>query len=113
MLQPNATPRDVRYPTPWANSTYESHLCHWQTFKDLALSIGFKVDRMEDNTQAALAWIHKTRGQKPKPPFTPSLALGPDAAVMSNNLLSNIDAGFLQVVSARLSKPLLVHERQR
>ena len=105
MLQPKATESDVSYPTPWAPQHSESHLCHWSTFKDLALSIGFKVDKFEDNTAAALAWIHQTRGQKLNPPFTPSLALGKNAALMSSNLLSNIEAGYLQVVSTRLCKP--------
>jgi hypothetical protein len=67
--------------------------------------MGFKVDKFEDNTEAALAWIHQARGQTLKPPFTPSLALGKDAALMSSNVLSNIQAGYLQVVSARLYKP--------
>ena len=71
MLQPKASESDVLYPTPWAHHKNESHLCHWSTFKDLALSIGFKVDKFEDNTQAELAWIHQARGQKLKPPFTP------------------------------------------
>ena len=105
MLQPKANEIDVLYPTPWAQGKNESHLCHWATFKDLALSMGFKVDKFEDNTEAALAWIHQARGQTLKPPFTPSLALGKDAALMSSNVLSNIQTGYLQVVSARLCKP--------
>jgi SAM-dependent methyltransferase len=104
MLQPQARENDVLYPTPWAHNRSESHLCHWPTFKDLALSIGFKVDYFEDKTEPALAWIRQTRGQKLKPPFTPSLALGSSAAVMSSNVLGNIEAGYLQVVSAKLSK---------
>ena len=105
MLQPKTNESDVLYPTPWAQGKNESHLCHWATFKNLALSIGFKVDKFEDNTEAALAWIHQARGQKLKPPFTPSLALGKDAALMSSNILGNIQTGYLQVVSARLCKP--------
>jgi ubiquinone/menaquinone biosynthesis C-methylase UbiE len=104
MLQQQAGENDVLYPTPWAQEKSESHLCHWQTFNDLALAIGFKVDRFEDNTDAALTWIRQTRQQKLKPPFTPPLALGPNAATMSANVLGNIEAGYLQVVSARLSK---------
>ena len=105
MLQPKAAESDVIYPTPWAHNKSQSHLCHWPTFNDLSLSMGFKVDYFEDNTEAALAWIRQTRGQKLKPPFTPSLALGPNAAVMSSNILDNIEAGYLQVVCARLRKP--------
>ena len=105
MLQPKAAESDVIYPTPWAHNKSQSHLCHWPTFNDLSLSMGFKIDYFEDNTEAALAWIRQTRGQKLKPPFTPSLALGPNAAVMSSNILDNIEAGYLQVVCARLRKP--------
>jgi SAM-dependent methyltransferase len=105
MLQPKAAESDVIYPTPWAHNKSQSHLCHWPTFNDLSLSMGFKVDYFEDNTEAALAWIRQTRGQKLKPPFTPSLALGSNAAVMSSNILDNIEAGYLQVVCARLRKP--------
>ena len=105
MLQHQATESNVLYPTPWAHEKNDSHLCHWHTFKDLALAIGFKVDNFEDNTEAALTWMRQTRQQKLKPPFTPPLALGPSAAVMSTNVLSNIEAGYLTVVSARLCKP--------
>lgn len=105
MLHQQATESDVVYPTPWANDKRESQLCHWQAFNDLALATGFKVEHFDDNTAAALTWIRQTRQQKLKPPFTPPLVLGPNAAVMSANVLGNIEAGYLQVVSARLSKP--------
>ena len=104
MLQPHAGENDILYPTPWAHEKGESHLCHWQLFNDLALAIGFKVDHFKDDTDAALTWIRQTRQQKAPPPFTPTLALGANAAVMSANVLGNIEAGYLQVISASLCK---------
>ena len=119
MLQPNALAADVVYPTPWAYQKDESHLCQWSTFERLAIDAGFVVEQFEDDTQSALAWIRKTRAQKlppqpadsavkrkaeAKPRFTPALALGPNAAAMSANVLANIEAGLLQVVSVSLRK---------
>ena len=118
MLQPNATEADIIYPTPWANKKDESHLCTWASFNSLAVKAGFEVNHFEDDTNAALHWIRQARTPKPtsgsgaatpttsKPLFTPSLALGAMAADMSANMLYNIEAGTLQVVSISLREAL-------
>ncbi len=104
MLQPNINPDCVDYPTPWASNIAASHLLEWQQFVDEAIAVGFTLTQFEDNTASALNWIRQTRKTKPKPPFTPLLALGPTAGAMSANVLANIEHGRLQVVSALLSK---------
>jgi len=105
MLQPNINPNCIDYPTPWASNISESHLLEWSQFVDKAIAVGFAVTQFEDNTASALTWIREARKTKPKPPFTPPLALGPGAGAMSANVLANIEHGRLQVVSALLSKP--------
>jgi len=105
MLQPSINPNCIDYPTPWASHISESHLLEWQQFADEAMAVGFVVTQFEDTTASALNWIRQARKTKPKPPFTPLLALGPAAGAMSANVLANIEHGRLQVVSALLSKP--------
>ncbi|MDC9720601.1 MAG: class I SAM-dependent methyltransferase [Gammaproteobacteria bacterium] len=108
MLSPNTVESgiesQVRYPTPWANEKSDSRLCDWQTFSDLAEKTGFKIQQFEDNTASALTWIRQARKQKPQTSFNPQLVLGALAGQMSGNVLSNIEQGLLQIVSARLYK---------
>lgn len=109
MLQAGCDEALVRYPTPWADALDNSHLNHWQTFANIANAAGFRIAEFEDDTASSLAWINKARNKKthsnkPKPPFTPQLALGPAAGEMSANVLENLQQGRLQVVSALLIK---------
>ena len=104
MLAQDCAQTSVDYPTPWADQYDHSHLSHWPDFMQLAHAIGFNLIKFEDNTMDALEWLHKTRNQPPPPPFTPNIALGPTAGMMSANMLRNLQQGRLQIVSASLVK---------
>ena len=104
MLAQDCAQTSVDYPTPWADQYDHSHLSHWPGFMQLAHAIGFNLIKFEDNTMDALEWLHKTRNQPPPPPFTPNIALGPTAGMMSANMLRNLQQGRLQIVSASLVK---------
>ena len=104
MLAQDCSETSVEYPTPWADQLDQSHLSNWPSFMQLAHAIGFDLIKFKDNTMDALEWMHGTRNQPPKPPFTPQLTLGPKAGTMSANMLRNLQQGRLQIVSALLFK---------
>ena len=114
MLSPNEQSIPVTYPTPFAKTKEQAHLCQWHTFKSIALEVGFAHTHFVDATKDALVWMNKTREKSlstaktnsniTKAPFSPAIVLGQSAGLMSKNMLKNLQSGALQVVSACFQK---------
>ncbi len=108
----NCSPDAIQYPTPWATQREDSHLQTWQAWLSLTQQKGWQLERHQNHSQQALAWLAQPRVKtssesKPYSPataarFSTQLVLGKQAALMSKNLLENLQMHKIEVHSALL-----------
>ena len=108
----NGSPDTIQYPTPWAIQRKDSHLQTWKTWLSLMQQTGWQLEQHQHHSQQAITWLTKPRVKtsSTKQPSTPTtvarfstqLVLGKHAALMSKNLLENLQMGKIEVHSALL-----------
>lgn len=97
----------VRYPTPWAPTADQSFLTTPAELRACLETAGFRVERVQDQTDAARVFLREWAERvaaMPEPPTTGrQLILGPRAAEMLANLRWNLENGRLAptVIMAR------------
>lgn len=93
----------MRYPVPWSGDGRHSCLMTAQTLRARLGAAGFKVTRMQDQTEAARAWrarqTSKERtGHSAAAALSPALVFGETFPAMGRNLLLNLEAGAIGII---------------
>ncbi|TDB01434.1 class I SAM-dependent methyltransferase [Halomonas marinisediminis] len=98
-------PEPLALPVPWASTPEESHLQSRETLEARLAAAGFRLEALEDVTEAALAWRQKhSRRESGEPPAGPALP-GPVAIfgerflIMGRNLRDNLAAGRVRILA--------------
>lgn len=92
----------IHFPVPWARKPAISFLRRPEEVKDLIVGAGFREMEWQDLTARSLEWVRQrvsaSRASKGPPPLGFHLLLGPEAATMLQNQISNIEEHRLEVI---------------
>ena len=83
------------YPTPWAETAETSHLTSPEEMRDLLAEAGFRVEEVEDRSEAGIAFFRQrlAAAADGPPPVGLHLLMGPTAREKFSNLLQSMQAG--------------------
>ncbi|TAK48597.1 MAG: class I SAM-dependent methyltransferase [Xanthobacteraceae bacterium] len=92
---------DVIYPVPWARERSISHLATPDAMTSLLSNAGFRIEKMEDSTEASQRWFEEMAGRMASsaPPVTFQTFLGNDFATMARNQVINLRERRIRTVS--------------
>lgn len=87
------------FPVPWGDAQ-TTHLIDAEALSGLALSAGFRLEGLEDETCFTLDWWQATQARKSeKPgPLGPAVVFGADAGIKVANLMRNLADGRVREV---------------
>lgn len=97
---------DIVYPVPWAWSAETSHLTTPDETRALLNGAGFDVIEVEDRTDFAIEFFHRSRAATAggPPPLGLHLLMGASAPEKSRNMLENVQSGRIapvQIIARR------------
>ncbi|MCZ6728600.1 MAG: class I SAM-dependent methyltransferase [SAR324 cluster bacterium] len=97
---------EIYCPVPWAGEPSISFLVPPAEARETAEAQGFRVTEWRDVTATSLAWYAQQpdASGKPLPPLGLHLIMGPDARLMRENQLRNLQEGRVVLVQAMLEK---------
>ena len=92
----------VRFPVPWASTPELSYLRPPAEVHALIDAAGLQVTEFRDGTAAACGWYRERLAGAPPtpPPLGLHLLVGPDSAVIFDNVLQNYEQGRTVVIQA-------------
>ncbi len=90
---------EPHYPVPWARTPATSFLITAAATRAAIEPAGFRTLALQDDTEAAKAWIAQLRASGPPPSPNLSILMGPDFAQLAANLARNLIEGRLGVLS--------------
>jgi SAM-dependent methyltransferase len=91
---------DPLYPVPWARTPATSFVLSADTTRDAVEAAGFRTLVLQDDSEAAKAWIAQLRASGLPPSPNLGLVMGPDFALLSANLGQNLLQGRLGILTA-------------
>lgn len=92
---------EVIYPVPWARERSISHLVTPDAMAALLSNAGFRIEKIEDSTEASQHWFEEMAGRMASsaPPVTFQAFLGNDFATMARNQVINLRERRIRTVS--------------
>jgi sarcosine/dimethylglycine N-methyltransferase len=91
---------DPHYPFPWARTPATSFLLTAAATREAIEPAGFRALALQDDSEAAKAWIAQLRAFGPPPALNLGVVMGPDFAQIAANLGRNLMDGRLGVLTA-------------
>jgi ubiquinone/menaquinone biosynthesis C-methylase UbiE len=91
---------DPHYPVPWARTPATSFLLTPAATRAAIQAAGFREVHVQDDTEAAKAWISQLRASGPPPSPNLGVVMGPDFAQLATNLGRNLMEGRLGILTA-------------
>jgi len=102
---------EIHLPVPWASQRDSSFLVSVDELRDMLRAVGFKIESLEDTSEAALAW---RKNQPAAAGLAPSalgihVVMGEQFALMQSNQVRNLEQRRVSFVRGLVSKPEAPH----
>jgi MPBQ/MSBQ methyltransferase len=89
----------LKYPVPWAETAANSHLVAPQDMLALLAEVGFTVEQVEDRTEFGIAFFReRLSAGGPPSPLGLHILMGANSRAKFENMLHNLDQGFIAPV---------------
>jgi len=91
---------EPHFPVPWARTPATSFLLTAAATREAIERAGFRTLVLQDDTDAAKAWMAQLRASGPPPSPNLGVVMGPDFAQLTTNLGRNVAEGRLGILTA-------------
>ena len=100
---------EIHLPVPWASRPDSSFLICIDALRDTLKEVGFRIEALEDTSEAALAW---RKSQPAAAGLAPSVlgihvVMGEQYALMQSNQVRNLEERRVSFVRGAMSKPTI------
>lgn len=101
---------DIHLPVPWATRRESSFLISIEALRETLKDVGFRIETLEDTSEAALAWRRSQPAAAGLAPSTLGLhvIMGEQFALMQSNQVRNLEQRRVTFVRGTTSKPKIV-----
>lgn len=100
---------EMKFPVPWAETEFGSHLMQEAELKALIIDAGFELESFADWSAEALKWRKRQASKEQtvknlSPVVSPAMILGDQFPQMAANVMRNLANGTIRVIELVVSK---------